>query len=234
VPGHDINFQAIAGALAPRAGEAPQVPRLPVADLEGGTMSALLICAAWARRQIDGTGERIDVAMADVVAWWVGPHTGTAHDGAAARTFGSPGYGVFRARDGGWIALGVLGEPRLWAAICTALALDEWRDVPFEARAARADEVDRAIAAVIGDLDRDDALARLVDAGAPATPVLAPEQAVEDPQLRGRGFHVETAAGLVAGLPARFGDGTEGTAGSAARPSRVPGPGEHPGGFTAR
>ncbi len=31
---------------------------------------------------------------------------------------GSPGYGVFQARDGEWIALGVLGEPRLWAAIC--------------------------------------------------------------------------------------------------------------------
>ena len=118
VPGHDINFQAIAGALAPRGGADPQVPRLPVADLEGGTMCALLISAAWARRLRDGVGERIDVAMADVVAWWVGPVTGTAHADVGMRTFGSPGYGVFRARDGEWIALGVLGEPHLWESIC--------------------------------------------------------------------------------------------------------------------
>ena len=76
-------------------------------------MCALLICAAWARRLTDGVGERIDVAMADVVAWWVGPRHGTAHADATERTAGSPGYGVFQARDGGWIALGVLGEPRL-------------------------------------------------------------------------------------------------------------------------
>ena len=90
LPGHDINFQAIGGALAPRHGEEPIVPRLPAADLETGTVAALLICAAWSRRLRDGVGERIDVAMADVMAWWVGPRSGTAHTGATERTFGSP------------------------------------------------------------------------------------------------------------------------------------------------
>src|SRR4029079_16392359 len=78
VPGHDVNFQALAGALAPREGNAA-VPRLQVADLEGATVCALLVCAAWARRLISGEGERIDVAMTDVVAWWVGPTSGVVH-----------------------------------------------------------------------------------------------------------------------------------------------------------
>ena len=228
VPGHDLNFQAIAGALAPRDGVDPQVPRLPVADLEGGTVCALLICAAWARRLRTGAGERIDVAMADVVAWWVGPRTGTAHADATGRTFGSPGYGVFRARDGGWIALGVLGEPRLWAAICRALELDELAELTFDERVERAAVVDAAIAAAVRRLDRDDALARLIDCGAPATPVLAPEETTDHPQIRARDFHVETEAGRVAALPARLASGGTG------RDSRIPDPGEHADGFTPR
>jgi crotonobetainyl-CoA:carnitine CoA-transferase CaiB-like acyl-CoA transferase len=230
VPGHDINFQAIAGALAPRGDADPQVPRLPVADLEGGTMCALLICAAWSRRLRDGVGERIDVAMADVVAWWVGPVTGTAHGGEGARTFSSPGYGVFRTRDGEWIALGVLGEPRLWVAICGALDLDDLADLTFEERVARAEAVDAVIAAALGRLDRDDAMGRLLECGAPATPVLTPEETTEHPQIRARGFHVPTEVGVVAGLPARL-------ASAGAEPVRgapVPEAGEHPEGFTAR
>jgi crotonobetainyl-CoA:carnitine CoA-transferase CaiB-like acyl-CoA transferase len=228
VPGHDVNFQALAGALAPRAGADPQVPRLPVADLEGGTVCALLICAAWARRLTTGAGERIDVAMADVVAWWVGPSSGTVHVDVEGPTAGSPGYGVFRARDGGWVALGVLGEPRLWDAICRALELDTLAGLAFDERLARAAEVDAAVAGAVGRRDRDDVLARLVECGAPATPVLAPEETTAHAQIRERGFHVESDAGLVAGLPARLGSGGR------IAPTHVPAVGEHPEGFTPR
>lgn len=228
IPGHDVNFQALAGALAPRGGDEPQVPRLPVADLEGGTVCALLICAAWARRLTDGVGERIDVAMADVVAWWVGPRRGTRLTGAAGRTVGSPGYGVFRARGGEWIALGVLGEQRLWDAICDALDLDALAGLTFADRLERADEVHAAVSGAIGGLGRDDALARLYAAGAPATPVLQPEEATEHPQIRARDFHVDSDAGLVAGLPVRLaGEGP-------VRSVHVPRVDEHPDGFTPR
>jgi crotonobetainyl-CoA:carnitine CoA-transferase CaiB-like acyl-CoA transferase len=228
VPGHDINFQAIAGALAPRDGEPPQTPRLPVADLEGGTVCALLISAAWARKLTQGVGERIDVAMADVVAWWVGTHTGTAHTGAEDRTFGSPGYGVFPARDGEWLALGVLGEPRLWAAICRALDLDELTELSFEARLGRAEEINAAVAAAVLRFDRDDAVARLQTAGAPATPVLSAEETTAHPQIRSRGFHVESDVGPVAGLPVRL------SGGGVEAPTHVAAPGEHPDGFAPR
>jgi crotonobetainyl-CoA:carnitine CoA-transferase CaiB-like acyl-CoA transferase len=228
VPGHDLNFQAIAGAVAPREGADPQVPRLPVADLEGGTVCAVLICAAWARRVSEGVGERIDVAMADVVAWWVGPRRGTAHTATEGRTAGSPGYGVFRTRDDRWIALGVLGEPRLWAAICEALALHHLAALSFEERMARGEEVNAAVAQAVRELDCDDALARLLERGAPATPVLEPEEATRHPQIQGRDFHVESDAGLVAGLPARLASDGRVLA------THVPAPDEHPEGFAAR
>ena len=228
LPGHDINFQALGGALAPRGDEDPIVPRLPVADLETGTVCALLICAAWSRRLSHGVGERIDVAMADVIAWWVGPRSGTAHTGAGTRTFGSPGYGVFRCSDGEWIALGVLGEPRLWAAICGALDLDALADLTFDQRVERHEEVDGALAAAIGRLDHEAALSRLYAAGAPATPVLQPDAATRHPQIRSRDFHVMTRDGLAAGLPAHLGSDGISLA------SRVPEVDEHPDGFATR
>ncbi|MGZ6897053.1 MAG: CaiB/BaiF CoA transferase family protein [Acidimicrobiia bacterium] len=227
VPGHDVNFQALAGALAPRDGVAA-VPRLPVADLEGGTVCALMICAAWARRLRTGRGERIDVSMTDVVAWWVGTRSGVAHDEAAERTAGSPGYGVFRTRDGHWIALGVLGEQRLWDALVVALGLSDLVGLDFAARLGRTAEVNDAIGTAIGELDADDALARFEQHGAPASPVLTPEEATAHPQLRARGVHVTTEAGTVVGLPARLdGDGI-------ARGASIPTVGEHAEGFAAR
>jgi crotonobetainyl-CoA:carnitine CoA-transferase CaiB-like acyl-CoA transferase len=228
VPGHDVNFQAIAGALAPRsAAEAPEVGRLPVADLEGGTVAAVLICAAWARRLATGKGEHIDVAMADVVAWWVGTRSGIVHEDHDGPTGGSPGYGVFHTLDDRWLAIGVLAEARLWQAVCHALDLEDLAGLDFGARLARTAEVNGRIAARVEQLDAADALERLTAAGAPVTPVLTPEEATAHPQLRARGFHVQTVAGLVARLPGIVDGG--GLAPSAA----VPAVGEHDG-FTLR
>jgi crotonobetainyl-CoA:carnitine CoA-transferase CaiB-like acyl-CoA transferase len=229
-PGHDVNFQAVAGALAPLRGDgAPSVPRLPVADLEGGTVCAMLVCAAWAARLARGTGERIEVAMADVVAWWVGTRGDVAHVDSAdgGRAAGSPGYGLFETRDGRWLALGALAEQRLWDAICGALGLDDLTGLDVPARFARTEEVNARIATALRALDADAAFARLAASGAPVSPVLTPEAATADPQFRARGFHVETGAGLVAGLPARLGDGP-------VRPASIPAADEHPGGFTRR
>lgn len=222
VPGHDVNFQALAGALASRhdPDRDPEVPRLPVADLEGGTVCALLICAAWARRLTTGRGERIDVAMADVVNWWVGPQSGAAHVDRDARSFGSPGYGTFRTSDGAWIALGVLGEQRLWDNTCRALALDDLVGLSFAARLQRTGEVNDRIARAIAQLHQRTALATLLEHDAPVTPVLSPEDAARHPQFMARGFHVKTTAGPVAGLPARLGDG-------GSIPTAIPAIGEH-------
>jgi len=224
LPGHDVNFQALGGALAARrAGDRdPEVPHLAVADLESGTLAALLICAAWARRCRTGRGERIDVAMADVIAWWVG--TGTP----SGRSSGSPGYGVFRTRDDRWIALGVLSEQRLWDATCGALGLEELIGETFAARFSRTDRINELLASAIAALDNDDALGRLELAGAPVSPVLTPAGTADHPQFRARGIHVDTSAGPVAALPAHL------ASGGRVASSELPDPGEHPEGFSPR
>ena len=118
--GHDLNYQALAGAIAPRrpVDDDPAIPRLPIADLAAGTVAALLICAAWAKRLQTGEGERIDVAMADVVASWVGPYSGTEMRGRDEPAVGSPGYGVFRCADGAFVTVAVISEDHFWRGAC--------------------------------------------------------------------------------------------------------------------
>jgi crotonobetainyl-CoA:carnitine CoA-transferase CaiB-like acyl-CoA transferase len=205
VPGHDLAHQALAGALV-RLGDtpdmAPSVPRLPVADLEAGSVAAIAICAAWARRLVAGEGERIDIAMADAVAWWVGPRSPVMVAGTADTPGASPGYGVFVTADGRWLAIAPLAETGLWDAICSALGLDDLVGLSFAPRHSRTGEVNARIATAIAVLDLDDALARLRAAGAPVAPVLTPEAAAVHEQAIVRDRLADASGTAVARFPA--------------------------------
>jgi len=120
----------------------------------------------------------------------------------------------------------VLGEARLWNAIATALDLDHLVGLDFPTRLARTAEINDEIAATIATLDAHDALKLFARHGAPASPVLTPEEATSHPQLVARGVHVETTAGTVVGLPARL--DTDGRTCAA----DIPAVGANPEGFT--
>jgi crotonobetainyl-CoA:carnitine CoA-transferase CaiB-like acyl-CoA transferase len=215
-PGHDVNYQALAGALAPREGEEPAIPRVPIADLAAGTMAALCICAAWAKRIRTGEGERIDVAMADVVASWSGTSSGNVLRGRTQPTRGSAGYGVFACADGGWITLAVISEDHFWQAVCDGLSLpDELRALGHLDRLDRFDECQAAIAATCTRLTRAEALERLTAAGAPVAPLLDPSEMAANEQFRVREVVVDAGDGTARlGFPARL----------RVHPPRSPGP----------
>jgi crotonobetainyl-CoA:carnitine CoA-transferase CaiB-like acyl-CoA transferase len=217
--GHDLTYQGLAGAVAPRAGQDPQIPIVPIADLAGGTVAALCICAAWAKRVATGEGEYIDVSMTDVIASWVGPRAGTAMAGRTERARGSTGYGLFQCADGGWLTLAVISEDHFWRAVCTALDLLEYRDLDHNDRLDRFEECDAAVAKACAALPRDEAVARLAAAGAPVAPMLRPDEAGQHPLFRERGVVVDGRVGFPAQLknhPAR-------------PPGPAPEPGEHQG-----
>ena len=224
VPGHDVAYQALAGALVPRPGEPspPPLPRLPVADLAGGTLAALVVCAAWSRRLADGDrfdGERIDVAMTDVVASWVGTRSNVAMRDRSERLPGSAGYGVFRCVDGGLVALGVIAEDHFWEAVCDACDLEDLRALSYAERLGRVAECNARVAAALGALSTREALDRLTRVGAPVAPVLTAEEMAEHPQLVERGVVVDGATGPRIGFPARLDR----------HPARPPGPPPEPG-----
>lgn len=206
-PGHDVAYQAYAGALWPRPGDPsePNVPRVPVADLATATMAAFLIGAAWARKLRTGEGEYIDVAMADVVASWVGPYDATTVAGRDTALRGAAGYGIFRCGDDRFVALAVIAEDHFWRAVCDALGIDALGTLSFAERNARVEECNDAIAVALAALPRDVALARLAEVRAPVAPVLAPSEMASEPHFRERGVIVERDGGLGVGLPARLG-----------------------------
>ena len=202
-----LNYQALAGAIAPRRSddEDPAVPRLPIADLAAGTVAALLVCAAWAKRLQTGEGERIDVAMADVVASWVGPYSGTEMRGRDEPAVGSPGYGVFRCADGAFVTVAVISEDHFWRGACAALELTALRDLDYASRLDRITECNAALGGALARIDRDDAVERLAAAGVPVAPVLQPEESAQHEQFLTRGVFVPDPDGAPrAGFPARL------------------------------
>jgi len=220
VPGHDVNYQALAGAITRRgATDDPTIPKVPIADLAAATVAALAICAAWANRLRTGEGERIDVAMADVVASWIGPRSGNAIKGRDEATRGSTGYGVFRGADGGWLALGVIAEDHFWKAVCAGLGIAGLGELGYFDRLDRFEECQAAVSAACAALPRDVAVARLTAAGAPVTPVLTPEEMGELPHFRDRGvIAVDGDGELRVCFPAVFSEHP------ARRPGRTPEP----------
>lgn len=205
-PGHDHNYQALAGTLTPDGGEPPRVGGVPWADVAGGLAAAFAICAALVRRVGHGEGEVIDLAMTDVLATWTGAVPAGPVPALGRRLSGMPGYGVYRARDG-WITLGAITEAHFWTAICDGLGLHDVRTLPLAEQLDRAGELRARIAAAVGALARDEAVARLVAAGAPVAPVLDRTEMVTDPHLRARGTVLDGPDGRPAmAHPVRYAD----------------------------
>jgi len=203
-PGHDLNYQAWAGALAPDGGP-PVVPALPVADLAGGMTAAFAVCAAVVRRGATGEGERIDVAMADILATWTGVSRPQAAVDVDPSASGVPGYGVFATADGRRLVLGVLTEDHFWRSLCDVLGLTGFRDLGFSERSVRLVELQSALGDAIGRRGRDDLVAELIAADVPAAPVLDRSEMVRSEHFRERGIVTADASDqLSAGYPILF------------------------------
>lgn len=140
--GHDLNYLARNGMLS-LGGGAQGEPVLPpglIADFGGGTLPAVInILLALIQRDKTGSGCHIDIAMTEMTFAWMSralagmavsgsgnPAEGNSHTGA------TPRYGLYRAADGKYLAVGAL-ESKFWQEFCDVLAL------PDDMRAASAD-----------------------------------------------------------------------------------------------
>jgi crotonobetainyl-CoA:carnitine CoA-transferase CaiB-like acyl-CoA transferase len=211
VPGHDLNYQAWAGALAPDGG-VPEVSKLPIADLAGGMAAAFAVCAAVIRRMRTGEGEYIDAAMTDVLATWTGavaPDRADLDDDtptdATTRERSVPGYGVFATADSGFVTLGVITEDHFWRAVCDVLGMNDVSELGFVDRMQRLDELQSRVATAIAARQRDELVDALLVSGAPAAPVLDRKEMLELPHLRERAVATSDPwAEPAIGYPVRF------------------------------
>jgi alpha-methylacyl-CoA racemase len=132
--GHDINYIALAGALAHigRAGEGPVPPLNLVGDFGGGGMLMAfgVVCGVLEAQQ-SGQGQVIDCAMVDGAAvlmtmFWAFRSIGMFdehHRGTNLLDTGAHFYDVYRCADGEYISIGSI-EPQFYAELLKLTGLE--------------------------------------------------------------------------------------------------------------
>lgn len=196
LPGHDLNFVALAGLLALGGAppeEEPDLPRLLVGDIAGGAMSALAgVLAALVARARTGEGASIDISMHEgALSWLAVPAAkrlvagGTESPADLPITGREACYNVYRTADDRFLAVGAL-EPKFWAAFCARIGRPDL--IPRQHAAGRAQaRLLEEVRQVIRRRTRDEWVARFEGVEACVTPVNLPEEALVDRHLAARG-----------------------------------------------
>lgn len=131
--GHDINYVALAGALAHigRSGQAPVPPLNLVGDMAGGGLFlAFGVVCALLEAQRSGRGQVVDVAMIDGVAslmsliyGWQAQGFYSQERGTNTIDTGSPFYEVYECADGHYVSVGPI-EYRFFANLLRAIGIE--------------------------------------------------------------------------------------------------------------
>lgn len=203
--GHDLNYQAVTGALGAagrRPDGGPALPGATFADSAGGGMhAALSICAALVRRAETGEGCVLDVAATDGMLALMGlaldetlATDRAVAPGSSTLTGRYACYDVYRCADDRWVSVGAI-EPRFWANLCRALGCEQW--IEHQHDDAVQDDVRADLAAAFATRDRDDWAAALGPADTCVAPVLDVDEVPSDPHLADRFVEVEVHGGVL-------------------------------------
>jgi len=178
MPGHDINFQAMAGTLGYSPG--PEVPLLQLGDLASGMYAALAILGALIRRR---GAVYLDVPIvASLLSWMVIPAsaylaTGRPPEEGHSLVFGStPFYNLYQTSDGKSMAVAAI-EPAFWRNLVTALGVPGLEHKRFGTTEERR-EVTSELKRVFATKTRDEWAKLLMNKDTCATPVLTVEEAL--------------------------------------------------------
>ena len=215
--GHDINYVALAGALAHmgRNDSGPVPPLNLVGDFGGGGMYLAfgIVCALFSARST-GQGQVVDAAMVDGAASLMSFFYGMFHSGFSTENrgenmldTGAHFYDVYKCSDGEYISIGSI-EPQFYAELVEKLELDP-DDFAEQHNQSRWPELKTKVAAVVATRTRDEWNAILEGSNVCYAPVLKVSEAVVHPHHVARGTFVESG-GIVQPGPAPRLSGTPG------------------------
>ena len=197
-PAYDPLLQAYSGIVDMASpGDGPPV-RVPLSVLDKGTgmWAAIGILDALRRRDVTGEGAHVEVSLLQTALSWVNmglmsaragnekrEKLGSGHDGVVP-------YGAFPVSDG-YVFLSA-GNQKLWARFCRATDAEELMDREGfgtnPERAAHRSVVEAAVSDVTRGFDAATLLARLAEAGVPASRVNRVEDMVDDEQALSTGM----------------------------------------------
>jgi len=189
--GHDINYLAytgVLGSMGPVDGP-PALPLNAIADMAGGGMLAVVgILAALHERSRTGLGQHVDAAMVDGCLSLIAMHFPVwSTDAMPGRGDGyiagnAPFYRCYTCADGGHVAVGSL-EPQFFHALWTVLDLGP---LPDHMDRRTWPDIEALLTATFRSKPRDHWTALFEGKQACVTPVLAPHEVGDDPQMRTR------------------------------------------------
>lgn len=194
--GHDINYQALGGALALGGRSAEGTPAMPgftAADSAGGGWHATMrILAALVERTRTGRGKFLDISAAEgvlhLMAVDIDQELATGQPAASSVLHGHYAcYNIYATSDGKSVAVGAI-EPKFFANLCRELGLEALAGLQYRVEDQTA--LRAALSAAFRTRTRDEWVDRFVGIEACLTPVLAVHELAVHPQWQARGMFV--------------------------------------------
>ncbi|NNE11700.1 MAG: CoA transferase [Ilumatobacter sp.] len=201
--GHDINYIALAGALAHfgRVDAPPTPPMNMVGDFGGGGMFlAFGVVCALLEAAGSGAGQVVDAAMIDgsatlMTMFWSMTQSGL-HDGSRRGVnlldTGAHFYDVYECADGEYVSIGSI-EPQFYAELLRLTGLSDDPDFAAQMDSSRWPELKQRLAAVFASKTRSDWCEIMEHTDVCFAPVLRMDEAGEHPHHRARHTFTEVA-----------------------------------------
>ncbi|MFF2097577.1 CaiB/BaiF CoA transferase family protein [Streptomyces sp. NPDC058202] len=200
-PAYDQIIQGLSGMMSVTGTleTAPLRVGFPVCDTTGGLSAALAISAALLHRERTGQGSRLDVSMLETslsaMGWAVSNYmiSGVPPAPMGDQNATAAPSGTFRTADG---PLNIAAnQQRQFEVLCELVGTPELvtdpRFAEREGRKARREELNAALNTALSRRPAAEWERMLTAAGVPAARVLTVPQALDQPQLRHRGFIAE-------------------------------------------
>ena len=194
---YDMLVQCEAGLVSVTGTpEQPVKAGIPAADIAAAMYAFSGVLAALVRRGVTGRGGPVEVSMLDALAEWMGhPLHHAMHDGTPPARTGlahaviAP-YDAYATADGGRVLLSVQND-REWRRLAEqVVGRPELGSDPAyatnAARVANRERTDSHVAAALGALDADEAVARLEDAGIACARLRDVQEVAGHPQFAAR------------------------------------------------
>ncbi|MBW8735848.1 MAG: CoA transferase [Streptomyces turgidiscabies] len=194
---YDMLVQCEAGLVSVTGTpEQPVKAGIPAADIAAAMYAFSGVLATLVRRGVTGRGGPVEVSMLDALAEWMGhPLHHAMHDGTAPARTGlahaviAP-YDAYATADGGRVLLSVQND-REWRRLAEmVLRRPELGSDPAyatnAARVANRERTDSHVAAALGALDADEAVARLDGAGIACARLRDVQEVAGHPQFAAR------------------------------------------------
>jgi alpha-methylacyl-CoA racemase len=207
--GHDINYIALAGSLAPlgRKGEKPTPPINLVGDFGGGGMLlAFGMACALVERGMSGKGQVVDAAMVDGAAILMTMIHGMRQTplwieerGVNMIDTGSHFYDTFETSDGKYVSIGSI-EPQFYAELLEKTGL-AGEDLPRQMERDQWPAMKERLEKVFRTKTRAEWCEVMEGSDVCFAPVLEMSEAPDHPHIRARSTFVELA-GKVQPAPA--------------------------------